>query len=254
MNHRRVEIVELSVQIAEIVVRVSMAGIDCQRLLVTADRLLAATRYMEAAAEVDVCVRQAGIDRERLRILRDSVIISAKIPTGVAQADMDGGRFRRDRQRRLVVGEGGFEATQPLQSQPQILMGIRVVRIDRQHSFVLNYRISDIATPAEDVRQMKSGLCMPFVARESHLELTMGAFEIVYPNEGRPEHDMVVGRLPRDIDCPTNQVARLVERTKLATNRGQPTKGAEMPGLIGKNLSIGLFGCLQGVSAGNGDC
>ena len=101
---------------------------------------------------------------------------------------------------------------------------------------------------------MKSGLRMPFVARESHLELTMGAFEIVYPNEGRPEHDMVVGRLPREVGCPTNQVASLVERTKLATNRGQPTKGAEMPGLTGENPSIGLFGCMQRVSTGNGDC
>jgi hypothetical protein len=101
---------------------------------------------------------------------------------------------------------------------------------------------------------MKSGLCMSFVECDSHLELTMGACEIVYPDEGRPEHDMVFGRWPCDVDCLTNQVASLVERTKLATNRGQPAKGAEMPGLIGENPSIGLFGCLQGVSAGNGDC
>jgi hypothetical protein len=114
--------------------------------------------------------------------------------------------------------------------------------------------MSDIATAAEDVGQMKSGLCMRFVEGDSDLELTMGAFEIVDPNEGRPEHDMVFGRLPCDIDCPANQVASLVEPTKLATNHGQPTKGAEMSGLIGENPSIGLFGRLQGVSAGNGDC
>jgi hypothetical protein len=101
---------------------------------------------------------------------------------------------------------------------------------------------------------MKSGLGMPFVECDSHLELTMGACEIVYPDEGRPEYDMVFGRWHRDIDCLTNQVASLVERTKLATNHGQRAKGAEMPGLIGENPSIGLFGCLQGVSGRNGDC
>jgi len=209
---------------------------------------------MEAAAEVDVCVRQAGIDRERPRILHDSIIMPAKMPTGVAQADMDGGRSRRDRERRLVVGQGGFELTDPLESQSKILMGVRVVRIDRKHSFVVDHRISNIATAAEDVGQMKSGRCMPFVECDSHLELTMGAREIVHPNEGRPEQDMVFGRLPCDIDCLTNQVASLVERTKLATNHGQPTKGAEVPGLIGENPSIGLFGCMQGVSGRNWDC
>jgi hypothetical protein len=141
-----------------------------------------------------------------------------------------------------------------LERQPEILMGFRVVRIDRQHSFVLDHRIGNIATAAKDVGQMKSGLCMLFIACDRHLELAMGAFEIVYPNEGGPEHDMVFGRLPCDIDCPTNQVASLIERTKLATNRGQPTKGAEMPGLIGEQASIGLFGRMQGISAGNGDC
>jgi hypothetical protein len=209
---------------------------------------------MEAAAEVDVCVRQAGIGRERLRILHDSVIMPAKMPTGVAQADMDGGGSRRDRERCLVVGQGGFELTKPLESQSKILMGFCVVRIDRKHSFVVDRRIGNIATAAEDVGKMKSGLCMPFVECDSHLELTMGACEIVYPNEARPEHDMVFGRFPCDVDCLTHQVASLVERAKLATNHGQPTKGAEMPGLIGENPSIGLFGGMQGVSAGNGDC
>jgi hypothetical protein len=178
----------------------------------------------------------------------------AKMPTGVAQADMDGGGSRRDRERCLVVGQGGFELTKPLESQSKILMGFRVVRIDRKHSFVVDRRIGNIATAAEDVGQMKSGLRMPFVECDSHLELTMGACEIVYPNEARPEHDMVFGRFPCNVDCLTHQVASLVERTKLATNHGQPTKGAEMPGLIGENPSIGLFGGMQGVSAGNGDC
>jgi hypothetical protein len=254
MNDRRVKIVEFGVQIAEIVVRAGKAGIDRQRPLVAADRLLVTARCMERAAEVDVCVRQAGIGRERLHILCDSVIMSAKMPTGVAQADTDDGRFRRDRERRLVVGQGGFELTEPLEGQSKILMGFRVGRIDRKHSLVLDHRISNIATAAEDVGQMKSCRYMPFVACDSHLELTMGAFEIVDPNEGRPEQDMVFGRLPCDIDCLTNQVASLVERTKLATNHGQPTKGAEMPGLIGENPSIGLFGGRQRVSAGNGDC
>jgi len=41
---------------------------------------------------------------------------------------------------------------------------------------------------------MKSGLRMPFfVECDSHLELTMGAFEVVDPNEGRPKHDTVFG-------------------------------------------------------------
>jgi hypothetical protein len=134
------------------------------------------------------------------------------------------------------------------------LMGFRVVRLDRKHFFVVDHRISNIATAAEDVGQMKSGLRMPFVECDSHLELTMGACEIVYPNESRPEHDMVFGRWPCDIDRLTDQVASLVERTKLATNHGQSAKGAELSGLIGENPSIGLFGCMQGVSAGNGDC
>jgi len=95
---------------------------------------------------------------------------------------------------------------------------------------------------------------MPFVERDGHLELTMGAFEIVDPNEGRPEHDMIFGRLPCDIDCLADQIARLGERTKLVTNHRQSTKGAEMPGLTGENPSIGLFGCMQRVSTGNGDC
>ena len=80
------------------------------------------------------------------------------------------------------------------------------------------------------------------------------AVEIVDPNEGRPEHDTVFDRLPCDVHCLTNQVASLVERTKLATNHGQSAKGADMPGLIGENPSISLFGCLQGVSGRNGDC
>jgi hypothetical protein len=133
-------------------------------------------------------------------------------------------------------------------------MGFCVVGIERQHSFVLERRISNVATAAKDIGQMKSGLCMPFVACDSHLELTMGAVEILHPNEGRPEHDMVFGRLPCDIDGLTNQGASLVERTKLATNRGQSAKGAEMPGLIGEKAPIGLFGCMQSVSAGDGEC
>ena len=254
VNDRGVEIVELDEQIAEIVVRVRKAGIDRQRPLVAANRLLAAARCMEAATEVDVCVGQAGIGRERLRILHDSVIMPAKMPTGVAQAGLDGGRFWRDRERRLVVGQRGFELTKPLEREPKILMGFRVVLVDLKHSFVLDHCIGNIATAAEDVGQMKSGLRMSFVACDGHLELTMGACEIVYPNEGRPQHDMVFSGSPCDFDCLTNQVASLIECTKLATNRGQPAKGAEMPGLIGENPSIGLFGCLQGVSRRNGDC
>ena len=65
---------------------------------------------------------------------------------------------------------------------------------------------------------------------------------------------MVFGRWPCDIDSLTNQVTSLVECTKPATNHGQPAKGAEMRGLIGENPSIGLFGSMQGVLAGNGDC
>jgi hypothetical protein len=65
---------------------------------------------------------------------------------------------------------------------------------------------------------------------------------------------MVFGRRPCDFDGLTKQVASLIERTKLASNRGQPAKGAEVPGPIGENPSIGLFGRLQGVSRRNGDC
>ena len=68
------------------------------------------------------------------------------------------------------------------------------------------------------------------------------------------EHDMIVGRSPCGIDRPTNQFAGLVRRAKLVTNCGQSTKRAEVSGLIGENLPIGLLGCLQGVFAGNGDC
>ena len=101
---------------------------------------------------------------------------------------------------------------------------------------------------------MESGLGMPFVERDSLLELATGVSEIVYPNEGGPKHDMVFGRLPGDIDCLTDQVAGLAGRTKLATNRGQSTKSTEMTGLTGENPSIGLFGYVQGVSTGNGHC
>jgi hypothetical protein len=101
---------------------------------------------------------------------------------------------------------------------------------------------------------MQSGSGMPFVDCNGHFELTMGAFEIVDPNEGGPEHDMVFGRFPCGIDCLTNQVARFVERTELTTNHGQTAKGAHISGLIGENPSIGLFGGMQGVLAGNGDC
>ena len=61
--------------------------------------------------------------------MRDGVIMSTEMPTGVAQADVNDGGFRRGRQRGLVVGEGGLELAQALQSQSEILMGFRVVRI-----------------------------------------------------------------------------------------------------------------------------
>lgn len=209
---------------------------------------------MKAAAKIDVRVRQAGIERKSLRILHDGGIMSAKMPTSVAQACVNRGRFRRERERCLVVGQGGFELTKPLQSQPEIVMGFRIVRIDRQHFFVLDHRIGNIATAAEDIGQMKSGRSMPFVERDSQFELTTGVFEIVDPNEGRPEHDVVFSRLPCDIDCLPNQVTSFARRTKLAANYGQSTESVEMTGLISENPSIGLFGCMQGESAGNGDC
>ena len=101
---------------------------------------------------------------------------------------------------------------------------------------------------------MEPGLCMPFVERDSHLQLATGIFEIVDPNEGRPEHDMVFSRLPGDIERPSDQVAGFAGRTKLVANDSQSTQGTEMTRLIGENPSIGLFGRVQAVSTGNGDC
>jgi hypothetical protein len=94
---------------------------------------------------------------------------------------------------------------------------------------------------------------MAFVERNRHLELTLGAFEIVDPNAGRPDHDMVLGRWPCDIERLTDEVTCLVRRTEPSANHGQAAKGAEMPGLIGEEPSIGLLGGLQGISAGKGD-
>src|ERR1700726_1363962 len=109
MSDRRVQIIELGVEISQIIMCVCEARIDRQRSLVTADRLLATARQVKAAAEVDVRVGRAGIDRERPRIVCDSVIMSAKMPTGVAQADVNDGGLRRGRERGLVVGEAGLE-------------------------------------------------------------------------------------------------------------------------------------------------
>jgi hypothetical protein len=56
------------------------------------------------------------------------------------------------------------------------------------------------------------------------------------------------------IDGPPHQFACFVKCTKLGTDHGQSAKGAEMSGLFGENPSIGLFGRVQCVSAGNGHC
>ncbi len=77
-----------------------------------------------------------------------------EMPAGVAQAEMYSGGFRRDRERRLVVGQSRFELPQSLQSQPEILMGFGVVRIDCQCAFVMEQRIGEIATAAKHVGQM----------------------------------------------------------------------------------------------------
>jgi hypothetical protein len=92
------------------------------------------------------------------------------------------------------------------------------------------------------------------VQGDSHLQLTTGIFEIVDPDEGRPKHDMVFSRLPGDIDRLSDQVAGFAGRTKLAANYSQSTKSTEMTRLIGENPSIGLFGSVQAISTGNGDC
>ena len=85
------------------------------------------------------------------------------------------------------------------------------------------------------------------------LELTLRAFEILDPYQGRPEQDKVFGGLSGDSGCPTNQVARLIQGAKLDANHRQPAKGPEMSGLLGEHPSIGAFGCLQGKPTGNRD-
>jgi hypothetical protein len=152
------------------------------------------------------------------------------------------------------MGQGGLELTKPLEGQSEIVVGFGIFRIGRQPFFVLDHRIGDLATAAENIGEMESGRGVPFVERDSHLELATGVSEIAYPNEGRPKHHMVFGRLTGDIGCLTDQVAGLAGRTKLATNHGQSTKSKEMTRPIGENPSIGLFGDVQGGSTGNGRC
>jgi len=90
-----------------------------------------------------------------------------------------------------MVHQSGLELTKPLKSQSKIVMDLPVVLLDRQDFFVLNHRIGNLATAAHHIGQMESGLNMPFIERDGHLELTTGVFEIVDPNEGRPKHDVV---------------------------------------------------------------
>lgn len=133
-------------------------------------------------------------------------------------------------------------------------MGFGVIRIYRQCSFVMEQRIGKIATGGKHVGQMKSGLCIPLIECDSGFEVKMGSLELADTNVARPEQNMISGRLAGDINRPADQFARLVEVAKLAANHSQPAKGAEMPGLIGEDPSIGLFGGLQGVLAAHGIC
>ena len=94
MHHGGVEIVEFGEQIAEIEMGVREAGIDGQRPVIAADRLLAAAGGVEAAAEIDVGVDQAGLDRDRLGIVRDRIVKAIEMPAGVAEADANDGGFR----------------------------------------------------------------------------------------------------------------------------------------------------------------
>jgi hypothetical protein len=92
------------------------------------------------------------------------------------------------------------------------------------------------------------------VQGDSHLQLTTGIFEIVDPDEGRPKHDMVFSRLPGDVERPSDQVAGFAGRAKPVANDSQSAQSTDMTRLIGENPSIGLFGRVQAVSTGNGDC
>ncbi len=98
------------------------------------------------------------------------------------------------------------------------------------------------------------GLCIPLVEGDSCFEVKMGVFEIVETNVARPEQNVVGGRLAGNLNRPADQIARLVGITKLAANHSQPAKGAKIPGLIGEDTSIRLFGGLQGVFAAHGEC
>jgi hypothetical protein len=65
---------------------------------------------------------------------------------------------------------------------------------------------------------------------------------------------MIGGRLVGYFNRTADQFARFVEVATLAANHSQSAKGTEMPGLIGEDPSIGLFGGLQGVFGANGLC
>ena len=114
--------------------------------------------------------------------------------------------------------------------------------------------LGNIAAAAEHVGQMKSGLCMSLVERDSHLELTMGVFEIVDPNERRPEHHMVFGRSPCGIDRPAISSRASSSAPSWLRIPANPQSARKLLRLIGEKLPIGLFGRVQGIFAGNRDC
>ena len=254
VNDRRIQIVELGVDIAQIVVRVGLAGIDGQGPLIAADRLFVALRGMEAAAEIDVGVHQAGIARKRLGILNDGVIMTTEMPIGVAEADVDHRRFRRDGEGGLVMRQGRLEPAEALQGEAEILVGFAILRIDRKRLFVLNDGVGEVTAGAQHIGQVKARSGLRRVERNGRFEVMAGAVEIVDPDKGGSEHRLVVDRLARHIDRFSDQLARFIERSELAAHRRQSAQGAEMVRLAGKKLPIGLFGGMQGIAARDRCC
>ena len=249
MRDRRIEILELGVDVAQIVVRVGKARINRQGPMKAADCLLVAARCMEAAAEIDVCVHQARVARQGVGILNDGGIMTTEVPIRVAQAEVDDCRFRRDGEGRLVMRQGSLEPAEALQCEPEILVGLGIFRIDRKRLFVLNDRLRDVAARAEDIGEVKASPGLRRVDGDCRFEVVAGTVEVVDPDECRSEHRLVVDRLARHIDRLRDQVARFVDRAELAAHRRQSAQGAEMLRLTAQKLPIGLFGGMQRITA-----
>src|SRR5664279_2421818 len=153
-----------------------------------------------------------------------------------------------------MMRQSRLKLAKALQREPEILMSLRILGIDRKRLVVLNNRLRDFSAGAKNIGQVKTGARMRRVESDRLFQMLAGAVEVIDPDEGRPEHGMLVDRLAGHLDRFRDQVARLIEGPKLAAHRRQSAQGAEMIRLIGEKLPIGLFGGMQSIAASNRSC